>query len=364
MSTGLSEGSHCAVCGEIIAAQKTVDKAPHTVVADKAVAPTCMSTGLSEGSHCAVCGEIIVAQKTVDKAPHTVVADKAVAPTCMSTGLSEGSHCAVCGKVLAEQKTIDKTYHIIVTDAAVAPTADDPGLTEGCHCAVCGLIIVKQQVIDSDEYSIITNGSNDTVTAKQIHKATQSTNGNIKKIVFYGKGKSAVNETRIYKIGKVTLSQTVYVYDGKQHKPKVSVKDSRGNTIASKYYTLKYSDSAARYPGKYTVTVTFSGNYSGKKVLCFTVTPAKVSSLKLTSPSKKTATVSYAKTSGVSGYEIYYSSGKDKGFKKLTATAKTSYTYKKFSSGKTLYFKVRAYKTVGDSKIYGSFSSVKSLKIQ
>ena len=45
-----------------------------------------------EKSHCAVCGEIIVAQKTVDKAPHTVVADKAVAPTCMSTGLSEGSH--------------------------------------------------------------------------------------------------------------------------------------------------------------------------------------------------------------------------------------------------------------------------------
>lgn len=37
----------------------------HTPVIDPAVAPTCTKTGLSEGSHCTVCGTVIVAQKTI-----------------------------------------------------------------------------------------------------------------------------------------------------------------------------------------------------------------------------------------------------------------------------------------------------------
>lgn len=37
----------------------------HTVVIDAAVAPTCSDTGLTEGSHCSVCGEIIKAQEVI-----------------------------------------------------------------------------------------------------------------------------------------------------------------------------------------------------------------------------------------------------------------------------------------------------------
>ena len=37
----------------------------HTVVVDAAVAATCTETGLTEGSHCSVCDEIIVAQETI-----------------------------------------------------------------------------------------------------------------------------------------------------------------------------------------------------------------------------------------------------------------------------------------------------------
>ena len=45
----------------------------HTVVIDAAVAPSCKDTGLTEGSHCSVCGEVIVAQTVIDVVDHDIV---------------------------------------------------------------------------------------------------------------------------------------------------------------------------------------------------------------------------------------------------------------------------------------------------
>ncbi|MBQ9038122.1 MAG: fibronectin type III domain-containing protein [Clostridia bacterium] len=44
-----------------------VVKSDHTPVADPAVAPTCTETGLTEGSHCSVCGKVLVKQKKIPK---------------------------------------------------------------------------------------------------------------------------------------------------------------------------------------------------------------------------------------------------------------------------------------------------------
>ena len=83
----------------------------HEVVVDKAVAATCTATGLTEGSHCLVCNEILVAQETVAAKGHTEVVDKAVAATCTATGLTEGSHCSVCNDILVAQKTVAAKGH-------------------------------------------------------------------------------------------------------------------------------------------------------------------------------------------------------------------------------------------------------------
>ncbi len=103
------------------------------------------------------------------------------------------------------------------------------------------------------------------------------------------------------------------------------------------------------------------GNYTPVKKL------GKVS-LKSVSSSKKKHTIktTWAKKSGASGYQIYYS--RNKNFSKLSAKKTvsggnaTSYVGKNFTKGKKYYVKVRAYKNVNGQKVYGKWSNVKTVK--
>ena len=119
-ATCTAEGNNayytCSVCGKVFkdeagtqlttVADETLKKKDHTPVVDAAVAATCQKTGLTEGSHCSVCDEVLVAQKVVDKIPHTIVVDAAVEPTYSSSGLTEGKHCSVCHEIIEKQTYI------------------------------------------------------------------------------------------------------------------------------------------------------------------------------------------------------------------------------------------------------------------
>ena len=96
----------CELCGK---AQES--PIGHTEVVDAAKAPTCTESGLTEGKHCSVCGEVTVKQKVVPATGHTEVVDLAKAPTCTESGLTEGKHCSVCGEILNKQEKIDKLGH-------------------------------------------------------------------------------------------------------------------------------------------------------------------------------------------------------------------------------------------------------------
>jgi len=92
-----------------------------------------------------------------------------------------------------------------------------------------------------------------------------------------------------------------------------------------------------------------------------TVKPKKTSIKKL-SKGKKKFTVTWAKVSGVKGYQIQYSSDKKlkKNNKSVTVTKQktTKATVKKLKSKKKYYVRVRTYKTVNGKKIYSSWSKI------
>ncbi len=163
---------------------------------------------------------------------------------------------------------------------------------------------------------------------------------------------------------KLTLS-----WDEQQTIKKANIYRSFDGKKYSKVDTVEtnsYSDSGLTYGKTYYYKIKVYGNgkwSSFSNVVKKKVLPNKVTGLNVLSISSTSVKVGYDKVS-VSGYEIHYSTD-NKTFTKLgvlTSNKKLEYTAKSLKSNKKYYFKVRAYKTVDGSKVYGSFSSVVSAK--
>ncbi|MDR3645309.1 MAG: fibronectin type III domain-containing protein, partial [Clostridia bacterium] len=65
---------------------------------------------------------------------------------------------------------------------------------------------------------------------------------------------------------------------------------------------------------------------------------------------------------GASGYEVYRSTSASGTYSLIKTTTSTSLVNTGLTKGKTYYYKVRAYRMVGSTKVYGAFSAVKSAK--
>ena len=188
------------------------------------------------------------------------------------------------------------------------------------------------------------------------------------------KGNYSGTKTVSFKINPISaskcsfkLSTTTYTYNGKVKTPSVTVKDSNGTKLTKNtHYTVKYA-SGRKYVGKYKVTVTMKGNYSGTKTLYLTVNPPKTSVSKLSAAKKSLKVTIKKKSSQVTGYQIAYSTSKS--FKSKYTKSKTvksykttSTTLKNLKAKKTYYVRVRTYKTIKGKKYYSGWSSYKLKK--
>ena len=92
------------------------------------------------------------------------------------------------------------------------------------------------------------------------------------------------------------------------------------------------------------------------------LTKAKIVSVK--SVSEKGIKITWNKVRTAKGYQIKYSTKKNMTVAKTVTSGALSKKITKLKSGKRYYFKVRAYKSADGSRIYGGWSSVKSVKVK
>lgn len=93
----------------------------------------------------------------------------------------------------------------------------------------------------------------------------------------------------------------------------------------------------------------------------------KVSKIKLQNLKKRKVRITWKKVKNADGYQVYRATkknGKYKLVKVVKGNKKVSYTNTKLKKNKKYYYKVRAYRTVKGKKVYGAFSSKKSILIK
>ena len=171
---------HCDECGNDYLDEKgheriddvTIDILPHIPVVDQGIPADCENDGLTEGSHCATCGEVIVAQEVIPALGHEIGTFTRVSnPTCTQTGL-ETSVCTRCGETI--ERIIPATGHTEEVIPGTPATCTETGLSEGVLCSVCGAVLVEQEVVPAkghtygetvviEEASCLRNGKQESV---------------------------------------------------------------------------------------------------------------------------------------------------------------------------------------------------------
>lgn len=142
---------------------------------------------------------------------------------------------------------------------------------------------------------------------------------------------------------------------------------AKGYGITSTAYS-DYNQSLVYYEGAWEDLADLNAYY-GIGNLCIkgytTKTGAsitQVKSLKSSSIKKKSVKLSWTKVSGAAGYEVYRATSKNGVYTKVARVTARSYTNKNLTSGKTYYYRVRAYKKVGNTMVYGKLSPAVNVK--
>ncbi len=325
--TCTSEGTAIKTCTKCNATvTETIPKTSHKY-ADTVVAPTCTTNGYTLHK-CSVCGTSYkdsTTKATGHSYGNSVVTKQ---PTCTSEG-TKTKTCTKCNATVTEK--LPAKGHTAVTDKGYPATCTTAGKTDGSHCSVCNTVIKVQTVINATGHKssgwIVDKAASIGVKGSKHKECTAC-----KKILETAEI-PALSRISILK-ASVTLSTSIYAYDGKAKKPGVTVK-LNGKTLKNGTdYTVSYSNNTK--VGTATVKITGKGNYTGSVSKTYSIKnnfkKATVSSISTKAFTGKNITQSITvKYNGKTlkkgtDYTVSYSNNKSIGTATVKITGKGSYT--------------------------------------
>ena len=325
--TCTSEGTAIKTCTKCNATvTETIAKTSHKY-ADTVVAPTCTTDGYTLHK-CSVCGTSYkdsTTKATGHSYGNSVVTKQ---PTCTSEG-TKTKTCTKCNATVTEK--LPAKGHTAVTDKGYPATCTTAGKTDGSHCSVCNTVIKAQTVINATGHKSsgwITDKAASIGVKGSMHKECT-----VCKKVLETAEIPALSRISISK-ASVTLSTSIYAYDGKAKKPGVTVKLNGKTLKNSTDYTVSYSNNTK--VGTATVKITGKGNYTGSVSKTFKIKnnfkKATVSGISNKSYTGKnitqSITVKYNGKTLKNGtdYTVSYSSNKKIGTATVKIAGKGSYT--------------------------------------
>ena len=148
----------------------------------------------------------------------------------------------------------------------------------------------------------------------------------------------------------------------------------KGNTLTNDQgATTAYSNTGLEAGKQYTYKMrAFSIPEDGVKVYgaysdAYTVAvKPEAPELTVSSPNDERAALEWNAVNGAAGYQIWMAESEDGEYKivKSVTDGSTSYTKTGLSSGKTYYFKVRAYAEVDGRKCFSAFTDIESVTVK
>lgn len=171
-----------------------------------------------------------------------------------------------------------------------------------------------------------------------------------------------------YEILRYSTASKKYVVIDDIDFDKLSDEDREASEEAEVYSYLDQGKTSATI---YNYKVKAYNKVDGKKVYLKESEKLKATTTPLTpnvtvkSSSKKTARLTWKNCSTrATGYKVYMATSKNGTYKLVKTTTAKSFTKYYLTSGKTYYFKVRAYRTVDGKNIYGDYSTIKSIRVK
>lgn len=258
--------------------------------------------------------------------------------------------CANCGETRVQQDVTEPGTHLHTeTVPAVPASCGRQGVSEGVRCTDCGAFLSGREPLPALRH----------FWRLTVTPATLKRDG---KRSYVCENCGAKTQKPIARIASVTLSETAIAKDGQKHTPGVTVKDANGKALKKgTAFTVSYAPGRKHF-GTYAVTVTFQGNYAGRKTLRFTIGLDVPQGIEKSEVGATIATLSWNRVRYATGYLLYYAADKGGPYKRFAETDTRTYNISNLRARTRYYFKVKAIRRETDRLISGPASAAVALR--